>query len=102
MLAGLICIGWDLRNNKVWRWEYLTVKEKRVAFAMVVEGMKYEAMAQKFGVSRSTIKQTVGAIYRVLGVADSVELAFEMGKIWSTISEEQNGRSKGINKQNPV
>jgi hypothetical protein len=68
-----------------WRWNDLTDREKKICYLRVVNGMKLFAVSQELGISRTRIMQLVEATYRILGVRDLTELAFEMGKHWKEI-----------------
>ena len=71
--------------TKPWRWELLDKREKQVALLYIEKNMKADAICHELGIERTRIFQILGGIYRVLGVADQVELAFEMGKHYKDI-----------------
>jgi DNA-binding CsgD family transcriptional regulator len=100
--VGLDCHG-ATEAFGVWRWDELTPRQKQLALAVVCKpAIKMKRIGDEFGMKYRTVSFYMERIYGVLGVNGRIELAFEMGRNWSTISKEQRGRSQGINKQNPV
>lgn len=67
-------------------WTKLKEREKAIAIEFVSKNKKSHAIAYEMGISRNRIRDLITVIYRLLGVADQVELAFEVGRNWTEIN----------------
>lgn len=67
------------------RWRMLSDREREIVIRCIVEQDKLEAVAEHFGVSRTSIVLAIQGIYRVLGVRNQLDLALELGKNWDEI-----------------
>jgi hypothetical protein len=67
------------------RWNLLKPREKKILWHIVVLGEKRFTVAANIGLSRAMICNTMGTLYRLLGVRDYVELAFLMGRNYESI-----------------
>jgi hypothetical protein len=67
------------------RWNELSARERTFAKLLVVKRMKRFAAGRQLGIGPTRSGQLTEAIYRVAGVSDLVQLAFEMGRHWKQI-----------------
>lgn len=67
------------------RWELLKSRERAIVWRYVVLGEKRYTVGQNLGLSLSRVAQHLDNIYRVIGVKDSIELAFFVGRNYEQI-----------------
>ena len=70
------------------RWNTLEPREKRIVQRLVVEERTGLYTAIEEHMSSGRLDQIWEAIRSKLGCSTKVKVAFEMGKIWSTICKE--------------
>lgn len=68
------------------RWKELTARQKRIALLAIEGKLNRFGIGRELGVSRSAVVLQLGKIYRLLGVRDVIELAFEMGRHWDDMT----------------
>lgn len=77
------------------RWSCLKPRERAVIWRYVVLGEKRYTVGKNLGISKTRVAEHLHSIYRLLGVRDSIELAFLVGRNYEQIEfdmEEQESK----------